>query len=648
MLKFQISNQHINRVDDFEPVSDSVGYLKASFEFLTEDWNDTTKTVIFRTSSGSYPIILDESNICEVDSRALVKGSDSFVLVGVSVFGVRGKDYRITTTEKIIKVMSSGYGESGEMPEPPEDVYAQIIDLFKQTSGDYAKLSGLLAEGLAEKMSLPTNSPGSEGQFLTTNGNGLYTWKDLMLGLNLGVNGQAFGSESVAGCKGYYWKNINTSKKIIVLNDSEDKNPFLISSTPTKDSSFPTPQYNVGDWFYIVNGNQHIVSIATITKIENNLIYYDNDLGITEVKTGNHFFCVPSKPTIGLVNIFGNMTAFGSTIAAGEKAFSAGEGGIAINYGAVFGKNGIAGNSAFVGGIGNKGLGTVSAVFGEGNTAYDWGTFISGQGNNGRGINNLIGGALHNINGNCNVIGGQNNNLEGNYNGIPGGADNHFKGDNSVILGFANNGKKSNGDKTLRAIIAGAYNYGQFDDIVVIGNNLVAGSNGQIVLGKWNVPNGKALIIGCGESGARKNALEVDNNGNVKFSGTVRDGNGNSFANNIIVDITIPKYESIGNGWGHILGDMNDDGSSSITFSYDTTISLNKIVDEDYIPLLQFKKIYGIRPSLFNYVDCFVTNVVVASNGTGSTVTIHFEFSDEAKKLINKDMAVKVQLVTTV
>jgi hypothetical protein len=376
----------------------------------------------------------------------------------------------------------------------------------------------------------------------------------------IGEGGIALGEGATAGCMGYYIKSIDVVNKKIYLSTTPETTS--IEMTDYTDVNFITPLYEVGDWFYLKNGSQHVVGVASITSIIHNCIECDNDLKISEIKPGSHFFCVPSKPTIGVASIFTNMIAFGSAIAAGEQSFAAGEGGVAINYGTVFGKNGIAGNSAFVAGINNKGLGTTSAVFGEGNTAYDWGTLIGGQGSTVHGVNNLVGGGLHKVNGNSNLVGGQGNNLEGNYNGMPGGANNHFRGDNSVIFGYSNNGIKSNGDKTLRATIIGTNNYGQFNDIVVIGDHLVAGANGQTVLGKWNNPNGKPLIIGCGEQGARKNALEVDKDGNAKFSGTVTDGNGNVLGDSsggdspfYVAETTVNMIDGV--GWGDFfIGDV--------------------------------------------------------------------------------------------
>lgn len=39
MLKFNVRNQTINRVDSFRPAEKSVHYLMAQFNFLTSDWD---------------------------------------------------------------------------------------------------------------------------------------------------------------------------------------------------------------------------------------------------------------------------------------------------------------------------------------------------------------------------------------------------------------------------------------------------------------------------------------------------------------------------------------------------------------------------------------------------------------------------------
>ena len=42
-LKFEITNQLINRVDTFKPVADSKNYLTAHFDFLTDEWTNTER-----------------------------------------------------------------------------------------------------------------------------------------------------------------------------------------------------------------------------------------------------------------------------------------------------------------------------------------------------------------------------------------------------------------------------------------------------------------------------------------------------------------------------------------------------------------------------------------------------------------------------
>lgn len=47
MLEFNIFNQTISRVDRFNPATDSVNYLTAKFNFLTDDWDGKVKKPCF-------------------------------------------------------------------------------------------------------------------------------------------------------------------------------------------------------------------------------------------------------------------------------------------------------------------------------------------------------------------------------------------------------------------------------------------------------------------------------------------------------------------------------------------------------------------------------------------------------------------------
>lgn len=129
MLKFNIRNQNISRVDSFRPAAKTVHYLLAQFVFLTADWRDTIKTAVFRnpTTGKMYDALLDE-DMCLVPWEAI----DSSGECGISVYGVG--DYRITTNIAEFKINPTLLGGSGTQ-EPTPSVYEQLLEGITHISG---------------------------------------------------------------------------------------------------------------------------------------------------------------------------------------------------------------------------------------------------------------------------------------------------------------------------------------------------------------------------------------------------------------------------------------------------------------------------------------------------------------------------------
>ena len=94
-LNFRIVNQKINRIDDFQPVSQSKNYLMACFEFITED-NESYKAVI-------------TDGLCIVPSEAIANNG----YIYVSVYG----GDRITTNSVAVFIDESGYIEDEDDSE---------------------------------------------------------------------------------------------------------------------------------------------------------------------------------------------------------------------------------------------------------------------------------------------------------------------------------------------------------------------------------------------------------------------------------------------------------------------------------------------------------------------------------------------------
>lgn len=126
MIRFQIQNQSIVRTDTFRVYSSSKNYLRAEFDFLTDDWNGLTKTAIFEykddRKDGAKPgvrHVLLEGDHCAVPHEALERPGT----LNVSVFAGN----RVTAGKALVRVYESGYAD-GAPPDPPTpDLYEQIV-----------------------------------------------------------------------------------------------------------------------------------------------------------------------------------------------------------------------------------------------------------------------------------------------------------------------------------------------------------------------------------------------------------------------------------------------------------------------------------------------------------------------------------------
>lgn len=141
VLHFVVNNQIIARTDTFVPVRNSRNYLYAEFEFQTSDWDDKSKTVLFRSGdSEPIPILLGETNTCLVPAEVLQDTSFSVSIIAGNL---------ITANMIIVKLYESGY-RTEDIPEPSQTLYEQLMTAFdeaKQTVIDSAKKSESWAHG---------------------------------------------------------------------------------------------------------------------------------------------------------------------------------------------------------------------------------------------------------------------------------------------------------------------------------------------------------------------------------------------------------------------------------------------------------------------------------------------------------------------
>ena len=123
IIKFNVRNQNISRIDNFYVVAKSKSYLTAEFSFLTPDWQGVTKTAIFHDKDTSYTQILTDDK-CEVPWEWLANaGTKQVSVIGGELITVNMAD---------VTIYESGYKE-GKTPEPPTPtVYEQIIAMLNK------------------------------------------------------------------------------------------------------------------------------------------------------------------------------------------------------------------------------------------------------------------------------------------------------------------------------------------------------------------------------------------------------------------------------------------------------------------------------------------------------------------------------------
>ena len=121
-LFFEVNNQKMERMDVEDPVNSSQEYLKLSFDFKTDDWEDTTKFVFFRVHhiNYSYPLTDDSILVPAVflNSKHLDFG----------VYGVGGEDYRITTNSLRIKFRESKFWSLSDAPLSVTELIDKLFD----------------------------------------------------------------------------------------------------------------------------------------------------------------------------------------------------------------------------------------------------------------------------------------------------------------------------------------------------------------------------------------------------------------------------------------------------------------------------------------------------------------------------------------
>lgn len=154
VLKFNVRNQNISRVDTFLPVRYSRNYLYAEFDFKTCDWNEKTKTAIFSgTGLEPIPVILGETDTCLVPWEVLE--CTEFTVT------VHAGDL-ITVDSAKVKLYESGY-RPGDVPEPTPNVYQQLINMLTDQVDGLSYTDNILSLMAGEKSIASVTITGGSG-----------------------------------------------------------------------------------------------------------------------------------------------------------------------------------------------------------------------------------------------------------------------------------------------------------------------------------------------------------------------------------------------------------------------------------------------------------------------------------------------------
>lgn len=141
-LEFKVSGQHIERVDDVQPVAKSRDYIDAHFEFLSPEW-DGIKTAIFSSGNGAVRQPLDDNGNCVVPWEFW--DTDDTTSGYVSVFC----GDLVTADRAAVRMYRSGYADADESREPTKDEYQQLVERVETATSEAKAAAKSTAEDRA-------------------------------------------------------------------------------------------------------------------------------------------------------------------------------------------------------------------------------------------------------------------------------------------------------------------------------------------------------------------------------------------------------------------------------------------------------------------------------------------------------------------
>ena len=178
-LQFQVTKQSIKRTDGQTPVSDSVKYLSAEFNFDSSDWDNTTKTATFRSGVDVYTVLLDANGKCLVPWELIRAGK-----LKVSVYGDGADEYRITADTVDVTIYGSGYSDGQESQHPTPTQYEQLASAIAEKSnvvanptlqGGEANLGSIKIDGVDYKVPTGGGGGGAEIDDTTATSTSVYS-----------------------------------------------------------------------------------------------------------------------------------------------------------------------------------------------------------------------------------------------------------------------------------------------------------------------------------------------------------------------------------------------------------------------------------------------------------------------------------------
>ena len=153
-LNFQVKNQILSRADDNVLVNQSRNYVQCGFTFLTEEWRNINKYVIFKNEDDeSFELFLGTGCYCECIIPSQVLTGDYFLL------SVHGGDL-ITTDEKRVVLLEAGYTTEITPIKPYEkDIFIIIFEELaeKANTSDISEVG--FSGSYEDLVNVPTEFP---------------------------------------------------------------------------------------------------------------------------------------------------------------------------------------------------------------------------------------------------------------------------------------------------------------------------------------------------------------------------------------------------------------------------------------------------------------------------------------------------------